>query len=57
MIDKLPELESISQFTGRRLQRANTRSWLRYRQRCAQMRDQGFQLVCVDGSQNGQGSK
>ena len=48
MIDKLPE-QSISQFTGR-LSPALISILLRYRQRCSQMRDQGFQLVCVDGS-------
>ena len=51
LIDKLPELESISQFTGRLSPGALILDLgCGTGNAAAQMRDQGFQLVCVDGS-------
>ena len=59
LVDKLPELVSISQFTGRLSPGALILDLgCGTGNAAAQMRDQGFQLVCVDGSpENGQGSK
>ena len=51
LVDKLPELESISQFTGRLSPGALILDLgCGIGNAAAQMRDQGFQLVCVDGS-------
>ena len=51
LVDKLPELESVSQFTGRLSPGALILDLgCGIGNAAAQMRDQGFQLVCVDGS-------
>ena len=51
LVDKLPELESISQFTSRLSPGALILDLgCGIGNAAAQMRDQGFQLVCVDGS-------
>ena len=51
LIDKLPELESISQFTSRLSPGALILDLgCGVGNAAAQMRDQGFSLVCVDGS-------
>ena len=51
LVDKLPELETISQFTGRLSPGALILDLgCGIGNAAAQMRDQGFQLVCVDGS-------
>ena len=51
LVDKLPELESISQFTGRLSPGALILDLgCGIGNAAAQMRDQGCQLVCVDGS-------
>jgi SAM-dependent methyltransferase len=51
LVDKLPEVESISQFTGRLSPGALILDLgCGIGNAAAQMRDQGFQLVCVDGS-------
>ena len=51
LIDKLPELESITQFTSRLSPGALILDFgCGIGNAAAQMRDQGFSLVCVDGS-------
>ena len=51
LVDKLPELESINQFTGRLSPGALILDLgCGIGNAAAQMRDKGFQLVCVDGS-------
>jgi SAM-dependent methyltransferase len=51
LVDKLPELESISQFTGRLSPGALILDLgCGIGNAAARMRDRGFQLVCVDGS-------
>ena len=51
LVDKLPELESITHFTSLLSPRALILDLgCGVGNAAAQMRDQGFQLVCVDGS-------